>query len=257
MRDWRVLYLSACWLLIAAAMFGLTFFIPIIVGALFSGGAVSGTAGAGHHSACGAGSSSSGGDGTGPASSPPPPQVSSAMVALAAAVPFLAAAAGMNVNARLAERANERHRHAGIPILLAAATLAALPLALRLAGPGLAFALLSLACGFCWSFHGGLLGCSADWWGWQCGAQRYGGFGMAVSCLLLAFQGVWSFLLSAHAASRPAPVCAKQQCPSAPAPALQAPSSPGRPCSSLESRPPWGSASSTAWERLAASSDPL
>ncbi|KAI7845687.1 hypothetical protein COHA_000801 [Chlorella ohadii] len=35
-----------------------------------------------------------------------------------------------------------------------AATMAALPLALRLAGPGLAFALLSLACGFCWSFHG-------------------------------------------------------------------------------------------------------
>ncbi|PRW44580.1 MFS general substrate transporter [Chlorella sorokiniana] len=155
-RDWRVLYLSACWLLIAAVMFGLTFFIPIIVGALFSGGAVSGAAGAGHHGACSASSSSGGGGGgsADPASSPQQQQASSVLVALAAAIPFLAAAAGMNVNARLAERANERHRHAGVPILLAAATMAALPLALRLTGPGLAFTLLSLACGFCWSFHG-------------------------------------------------------------------------------------------------------
>ena len=152
-----MLYLSACWLLIAAVMFGLTFFIPIIVGALFSGGAVSGAAGGGHHGACSGGGSSSS-SGTGPASSPPPQQASSALVALAAAIPFLAAAAGMNVNARLAEKANERHRHAGIPILCAAGSMAALPLALRLAGPGLAFALLSLACGFCWSFHGALGG---------------------------------------------------------------------------------------------------
>ena len=149
-----MLYLSACWLLIAAVMFGLTFFIPILVGAMFSGSGSGAAAGA-HHGACGGG----GGGGGGAARDPQQQQEqeqqqSSALVALAAAIPFMAAAAGMNINARLAERANERHRHAGIPILLAAGTLAALPLVLRLAGPALGFVLLALACGFCWSFHG-------------------------------------------------------------------------------------------------------
>lgn len=147
-----MLYLSACWLLIAAVMFGLTFFIPILVGAIFSGGGGA-AAGSAHHGACSSGSSG-GGAASDPQQEQEQQQQSSALVALAAAIPFMAAAAGMNLNAWMAERANERHRHAGIPILLAASTLAALPLALRLAGPGPAFVLLSLACGFCWSFHG-------------------------------------------------------------------------------------------------------
>lgn len=141
-RDWRILWLAGCWLLIAACMFGILFFMPLLVGSMFPGRApVAG----GHHSAC---------SGGGTDEHSKEAKQHSALVALATAVPFIAAATGMQINARLAEKANERHRHAGVPILLAGATLAAIPLALGMVGAGLAFALLSLAAGFCWGFHG-------------------------------------------------------------------------------------------------------
>ncbi|EFN55132.1 hypothetical protein CHLNCDRAFT_134195 [Chlorella variabilis] len=149
-RDWRILWLSGCWLLVAAVMFGMTFFMPLLVSAMFSGGgAISGVSGGGGggHGACHSddGDGESGGEGE---------RQHSSLVALASAVPFMLAAVGMNINARLAGRANERHRHAGVPILLAGILLGLVPLAARTAGPGLAFALLSMTAGLCWSFHG-------------------------------------------------------------------------------------------------------
>ncbi|KAI3428732.1 hypothetical protein D9Q98_007556 [Chlorella vulgaris] len=149
-RDWRILWLSACWLLVAAVMFGMTFFMPLLVAAMFSGGTgiTGGGSGGSSHSACHSGD---GGDEPGGKEAL---QANSSLVALASAVPFLVAAVGMNINARLSSRANERHRHAGVPILCGGLTLGLVPLAARTAGPGLAFALLSAAAGFCWSFHG-------------------------------------------------------------------------------------------------------
>lgn len=125
--------------------------MPLLVAAMFSDarGLGGSAAGSGHHGGC-----SGGGHGPQTAAD----KHRSVLVALASAIPFIAAAIGMNINARLAERANERHRHAGMPILLAGATLAVTPLALRFVGPGLAFTCLSLAAGFCWSFHGGRAG---------------------------------------------------------------------------------------------------
>ena len=147
-RDWRILWLAACWLLIAAVMYGLTFFMPLLVGAMFSGGG--GAVGSTHHrSACAGGNPAAAGSQPTKAD-----QQRNALVAFATAAPFLMAACGMNLNARLAERANERHRHAGWPIVLGGAALLLTPLALRAVGPGLAFAMLTLAAGFCWSFHG-------------------------------------------------------------------------------------------------------
>jgi MFS family permease len=161
LRDWRILWLSACWLLTAAVMFGITFFLPLMLKDMFSG-SVSGAPGGGGHSACSGGESEvvASGEAGQPGQPPVPPQQqqdqqSSSLVALASAVPFILAACGMNINARLAERANERHRHAGVPILLAGVALGLVPLALSTAGPALAFVLLSLATGLCWSFHGG------------------------------------------------------------------------------------------------------
>lgn len=123
--------------------------MPLLVAAMFSeAGGLSSSSG--HHASC-----NGGGQGPQTASD----KRRSVFVALATAIPFIAAATGMNINARLAERANERHRHAGVPILLAGATLAVTPLALRFVGPALAFTCLSLAAGFCWSFHGGEAGC--------------------------------------------------------------------------------------------------
>ncbi|KAL4428103.1 hypothetical protein ABPG75_002192 [Micractinium tetrahymenae] len=147
-RDWRMLWMAGCWLLVAAVIFGMTFFMPLLVAAMFSegGSLISGGAGSAHHGGC-----SGGGHSGAPTAAD---QRRTVLVALASAIPFIAAAVGMNINARLAERANERHRHAGVPILLASATLAVTPLALRFVGPGLAFTCLSLAAGFCWSFHG-------------------------------------------------------------------------------------------------------
>jgi hypothetical protein len=148
-RDWRILWLSACWLLVAAVMFGIVFFMPLLVQSMFAGGgAVAG--GGGGHGACS--DSSKGGDDGGDGGEER--GGGSSLVALATAVPFCLAALGMNINARLAGRANERHRHAGVPILLGGAALGLVPLAARAAGPGPAFALLSAAAGFCWSFHG-------------------------------------------------------------------------------------------------------
>ena len=171
-RDWRVLWLAACWLLIAATMFGLVFFLPLLVKSMFSGGqaSLSGAAGAGaHHGACGGGGGKAGTEGGGDGGGG---EHHAALIALATACPFMLGAVGMWVNARLAERANERHRHAGVPIVLAAATLLLVPLALRWAGPAPAFLLLSLAAGLCWSFHGALRwACKAGCWG-SCAGGR-------------------------------------------------------------------------------------
>jgi hypothetical protein len=124
--------------------------VPLLVAAMFSGGTgiTGGGSGGSRHSAC-----HSGDDGEEPGGKEAA-QANSSLVALASAVPFLVAAVGMNINARLSSRANERHRHAGVPILCGGLTLGLVPLAARTAGPGLAFALLSAAAGFCWSFHG-------------------------------------------------------------------------------------------------------
>lgn len=150
-RDWRVLWLAACWLLIAATMFGLVFFLPLIVRSMFAGtAALRGVAGGGaHHGACGGGGGKGGAEGGAGGGEP-----HAALIALATACPFVMGAVGMWINGRLSERANERHRHAGVPITLAAATLLLVPLALSWVGPAFAFALLSLAAGLCWSFHG-------------------------------------------------------------------------------------------------------
>jgi hypothetical protein len=125
-----------------------TFFMPLLVSAMFSGGGINGVGGGG-----GGGCHSGGDDGKGGGGGAASSQHSSLM-ALASAVPFMLATLGMNINARLASRANERHRHAGVPILAAGVALGLVPMAARVAGSGLAFALLTLAAGLCWTFHG-------------------------------------------------------------------------------------------------------
>lgn len=74
--------------------------------------------------------------------------------ALLSMVPFAAAAVAMVVNAKLAEAANERHRHAGVPICLAAVMLVLMPLSLRFVGAPVAFICLAMAAACIWSLHG-------------------------------------------------------------------------------------------------------
>ncbi|GAB4813303.1 hypothetical protein N2152v2_000349 [Parachlorella kessleri] len=144
MTDWRVLYLGVAWLLIAATMYGIIFWSPLLINFMFNEeGAPAGHAG--HHSSCSAEHSGSG---------QAPPRHSSAVIALLTLVPFAVAAAGMVVVARMAARANERHYHAGIPILLGAFFLGLVPLLMDYVGAVAAFVSLVLAAAGVWSFHG-------------------------------------------------------------------------------------------------------
>ena len=140
-RDWRVLYLGGAWLLVAATMYGIIFWGPLLIASML-GGDRSSSGGSG----C-AGSGHGGGASTAASQSP-------ALVALLSAVPFAVAAAGMVLNARLAEQANERHRHAGVPLVLGGVALGAVPAAMGAALPAAAFCCLVLAAGLVWSFHG-------------------------------------------------------------------------------------------------------
>ena len=165
-RDWRILWLAACWLIVAAVMFSIVFFMPLLVAAMWSGSDAfsGGVGGGGAHGGC-SGEAGSGGPPSSPLKEPQGGSGrdsgiggggggSSSLVALSTAIPFIVAAVGMQVNARLAERANERHRHAGCPVVLAGLALGMVPLALKALGPAPAFVLLSLAAGLVWSFHG-------------------------------------------------------------------------------------------------------
>lgn len=81
-------------------------------------------------------------------------QDTGAGVAFLSMAPFAAAAAAMVINARLAEAAKERRRHAGVPIGLAAVTMALTPLMLYVHVPVAAFVSLILTAAFIWAFHG-------------------------------------------------------------------------------------------------------
>jgi len=154
LRDWRVWYLSASWFSITMAMYGCIYFIPMIIHNFFQGNSSPAT-------------ENSSSDGVGFATSPPPPPrggcggggeshsgPNDAAVALLSMIPFASAAIAMVINAKLAEAANERHRHAGVPICLGAVFLGLTPVMLRVVGPYPAFVCLVLAASFIWSFHG-------------------------------------------------------------------------------------------------------
>ena len=135
---------------IAAAMFGLVFWVPLIISSVLTG-----EAGAGGHACSDAGAAAGAG---GPPAAPAPAlrleQSPAAAVALLAAVPFAAAAGAMLWNSARAEAANERHLHAGLPILCAGVALGLVPTLLARVGAAPAFLALVVAVASAWSFHG-------------------------------------------------------------------------------------------------------
>jgi hypothetical protein len=140
------------WLTITTSMYGTIFFAPLIIRSMFDYGekhvaesSYNGNSTTPHSepalsSGCGGGEDASHGSGAG--------------VALLSMVPFAAAAVAMVVNARWAERANERHKHAGIPISMAAVAMALTPAMLKFVGPAAAFLSLVMAAACIWAFHG-------------------------------------------------------------------------------------------------------
>lgn len=156
--DWRMWWLSMVWASLTQAMYGIIFFTPMIIHSFFSPhasnnlastAATSPLASAPSGAAPGSTGSSSCGDGHG--------RDSSVAVALMSTLPFAAAAGAMVLNARLAETANERHRHGGVPILLAALFMALTPVMLRFAGSVAAYVFLILAAACVWAPHGPLM----------------------------------------------------------------------------------------------------
>lgn len=159
LKNWRIWYMSAVWFMVTQSMYGIIFFAPLMIRNMFASpqnifvpllntapteelivSNISETS----NSKKGAGCSGEVGS-----------QDSGALVALLSVVPFAAAATAMVINAKLAERANERHRHAGIPICLGALSMALTPAMLNILGSPLgAFVCLVLAATFVWSFHG-------------------------------------------------------------------------------------------------------
>ena len=170
LKNWKVWYMSALWLTVTTSMYGIIFFAPMMIHQMFIstgndsiGGSVEiggpGEVLVSSPSPLESGSSGNGGGGGGGCSSAGGEHSSSgggtsgAGVALLSMVPFAAAAAAMMINARLAEAANERHRHAGIPILLGALFMGLTPLALRFIAPLAAFFCLVLSAACVWAFH--------------------------------------------------------------------------------------------------------
>jgi ACS family tartrate transporter-like MFS transporter len=149
LRDFRVWWMAAVWVAVAAAMFGIVFFGPLMIRS-FAAPAAAAPAAAAPPGA--------------PPPRAPPPRAScggegpggggGALVALLASAPFAAAAAAMVLNARHAEAADERHRHAGLPVGGGALCFAAAAAALALGSPAGAFLSLTAAAACVWAFHG-------------------------------------------------------------------------------------------------------
>lgn len=137
---------------ITTSMYGTIFFAPLMIRSMFENhedmeaGAMadSPTSSRGNASGGGCGESSHGTNAGN----------TGAGVALLSMAPFAAAAAAMVINARLAEMAKERRRHAGIPIGLAACTMALTPIMISINVSWAAFVLLVLTAAFIWAFHG-------------------------------------------------------------------------------------------------------
>ena len=169
LKNWKVWYMSALWLTITQSMYGIIFFAPMMIHKMFSTSSIIivppppplpqeeyflsspsyyyppppppllSSQGKG----CGGGENSNSSENS-----------SGAGVALLSMAPFAAAAIAMLINARLSKAANERHRHAGIPIVLGAFFMALTPIALAFIAPFAAFLCLVLAAAFVWAFHG-------------------------------------------------------------------------------------------------------
>lgn len=155
LQNWRVFYMAGLWMTITQSMYGIIFFAPMMIHQIFAnptsdtiielpatGAPASSEAPADLPTyGCSESGSSGGHSSTG------------AGVALLAMVPFAAAAGAMLINAKLSETANERHYHAGVPILLGSFFMALSPLALRYIAPIAAFLSLVCAAAFVWAFH--------------------------------------------------------------------------------------------------------
>lgn len=154
LKNWRVWYMSAMWMTITQSMYGIIFFAPMMIKQIFS-----------HPDLANTTLATPGVPPTGPQAPPTSHGCSTehhgsggtsdsgAGVALLSMAPFAAAAGAMILNARLAEAANERHRHAGIPILMGSFFMALTPVALRFIAPIAAFLSLVLAAACVWAFH--------------------------------------------------------------------------------------------------------
>jgi len=150
LQNWRVFYMAGLWMSITQSMYGIIFFAPMMIHQIFAN-TTNNTVEISPAEApapaepptygCSESGSSSGHSSTG------------AGVALLAMVPFAAAAGAMLVNAKLSEAANERHYHAGVPILLGSFFMALTPLALRYIAPIAAFLSLVCAAASVWAFH--------------------------------------------------------------------------------------------------------
>lgn len=150
--------MSCLWLTITQSMYGIVFFAPLMIKHMFGGG---------QDTTENQENSLANGNPAAEWRSPPYPEPAStgcggestahdsgALVALLSIIPFAAAAVAMVVNAKLAEAANERHLHAGVPPCLGAIAMALTPLALRFVSPIAAFVCLVLAAAFVWALHG-------------------------------------------------------------------------------------------------------
>jgi MFS transporter, ACS family, tartrate transporter len=159
-KNWRIWWMGVAALLVFASMYGVIFFGPLIIqGMLETNDKDVSTAAAGAEApspsspgALGlaaeaeAASSASCGKETS--------KMHGSLVVLMSAVPFAAAAAAMVINAKFAEKAGERHRHAALPTLFGGVCLGGVPVALYFVGAWLAFAFLVLAAAGIWAFHG-------------------------------------------------------------------------------------------------------
>jgi MFS family permease len=154
LQNWRVFYMSAIWMTITQSMYGIIFFAPMMIHQIFTTtaerAATSAAIGTSSPASSPAelpsyGCSESGGSGE--------HSNTGAGVALLSMVPFAAAAGAMLINAKLFEAANERHYHAGIPILLGSFFMALAPIALQYIAPIAAFFSLVGAAAFVWAFH--------------------------------------------------------------------------------------------------------
>jgi sugar phosphate permease len=153
LQNWRVFYMAGLWMTITQSMYGIIFFAPMMIHQMFAKTTINtielSPTGAPPTEApaelptdgCSEGGNSEGHSSTG------------AGVALLAMVPFAAAAGAMLINAKLSEAANERHYHAGVPILLGSFFMALTPLVLRYIAPIAAFLSLVCAAAFVWAFH--------------------------------------------------------------------------------------------------------
>jgi ACS family tartrate transporter-like MFS transporter len=159
LKNWRVWYMSAIWFTVTQSMYGIIFFAPLMIRDMFASPSNQVFTSLDPKTPSGEfiysnSTMGRGKEGTG-CSGEVASHDSGALVALLSVVPFAAAATAMVINAKLAERANERHRHAGVPICLGALSMGLAPVMLTMVGSPLgAFVCLVLAATFVWSFHG-------------------------------------------------------------------------------------------------------